>query len=308
MKKNLKKYFIKVNFLFFILVIFLFLMGDLIGLSIANKYLLCFFLIATIGMSHGAYDSQKARIFLYKKIRYSELLFYITYISLVLIVFYSWYLNPKISLIAFLIISSFHFGKEDLEIYTPKISKFRSLIFFLKGSLITLSSLYFKFNETNEIFNKLLFEKEFTLISNNLVNILLPINLLLQFIFYLSILFKKKISYIDVLVIIFEIFLTLIIFNLFNVIVAFTLYFCFMHSLKNILLIASELSSNIFIGIKIFILRSLPITIIVLLALFISLYFFSNFDTSESVIQKIIFISLASVTLPHILLHYFLEA
>jgi hypothetical protein len=46
----------------------------------------------------------------------------------------------------------------------------------------------------------------------------------------------------------------------------------------------------------------------VLLALFISLYFFSNFDTSESVIQKIIFIGLASVTLPHILLHYFLDA
>jgi len=308
MKQNLKKYFITVNFLFFILVIFLFLMEDLIGLSITSKYLLCFFLIATIGMSHGAYDGQKARIFLYKKIRYSQLLFYITYISLVLIVFYSWYLNPKFSLIAFLIISSFHFGKEDLEIYTSKMPKFRSLIFFLKGSLITLSSLYFKFNETNEIFNKLLFVKEFTLISNNLVNILLPINLLLQFIFYLSILFKKKISYIDVLVIFFEIFLTLIIFNLFNVIVAFTLYFCFMHSIKNIILIASELSSNIFIGIKIFILRSLPITIIVLLALFISLYFFSNFDTSESVIQKIIFIGLASVTLPHILLHYFLDA
>jgi type IV secretory pathway TrbL component len=80
-----------------------------------------------------------------------------------------------------------------------------------------------------------------------------------------------------------------------------------MHSLKNILVIASELNSNIFTGIKTFILRILPITIIVSLALFISLYVFSNFDIFEDVIQKIIFIGLASVTLPHILLHYFLD-
>jgi len=307
MKKNLKKNFCKVNFLFLMLVVFLYFIQNLISLSLTSKYLICFFLIATIGMSHGAYDGQKVRIFFYKKIRFSELLFYLTYVGLVLIVFFAWYLNPKISLITFLIISSFHFGKEDLEIYTTKISKFSSFIFFLKGSLTILSSLYFKFNETNEIFNKLLFTQEFTLISNNLVNILLPTNLLLQFIFYLYVLFKKKISYTDISIIIFEIFLTLIIFNLFNIIVAFTLYFCFMHSLKNILVIASELNSNIFTGIKTFILRSLPITIIVSLALFISLYVFSNFDIFEDVIQKIIFIGLASVTLPHILLHYFLD-
>ena len=79
MKKNLKKNFCKVNFLFLMLVVFLYFIQNLISLSLTSKYLICFFLIATIGMSHGAYDGQKVRIFFYKKIRFSELLFYLTF-------------------------------------------------------------------------------------------------------------------------------------------------------------------------------------------------------------------------------------
>ena len=307
METNLKKYLITINFLFFILILFLFLIQDLINLSSSNKYIICFFLIATIGVSHGAYDGHKAEKFFFKKIKYSKLLFYLTYISLALFVVYSWYLNPKISLIIFLIVSSFHFGKEDLEIYITRVFKFRSVIFFLKGSLIILLPLYFKFNETNEIFNKLFFTKEFTLISNNLAHVMLPINLLVQFLLYLYIFFKKKIFYKDLLVIFFEIALTIIIFIFFSTIVAFTLYFCFIHSLKNILVIASELNSNIYTGINTFILRALPITTITFFTLLASLYIFSNFDILENALQKIIFIGLASLTLPHIILHYFLE-
>jgi len=307
MNTNLKKYTAIINILFSILIIFLFIFQNLINLPFLNKSIICFFLIATIGISHGAYDSYKAQIFFYKNTKYTKLLFYLSYISLVLFVFYTWYLNPKLSLIIFLIISSLHFGKEDLEIYITRIFKFRSIIFFLKGSLIILLPLYFSFNETNEIFSKLLFSKQSSLIANNLVNILLPINLLFQFLFYLYFFLKKKISFKDLFVIIFEIFLTIIIFKFFSTIVAFTLYFCFIHSMKNILIIASELNSNIYTGIKTFALRALPITIVTFLILFVSLYFFSNIYILEDVLQKIIFIGLASLTLPHIILHYFLE-
>ena len=84
-------------------------MEYLITLSLTSKYLICFFLVATIGMSHGAYDSEKAKMFLYKKIKLKKTLFYLIYICLALIVFYVWHLSPKFSLITFLIISSFHF-------------------------------------------------------------------------------------------------------------------------------------------------------------------------------------------------------
>ena len=307
MEMILKKYFTNINYFFFVFIIFLLLIEDLVNLTVAIKYIICFFLIATIGISHGAYDSHKGLIFLNKKIKFSKLLFYLTYISLVLFVFIIWYLNPKISLTIFLIISSFHFGKEDLEIYITRIFKFRSIIFFLKGSLIVLLPLYFKPEETNEIFNNILFSYSSNLIPDNFVKLFLPVNLLIQFFFYMYIFSKRRLLYKDFLIIFFEILLTVIIFYFFSTITAFTLYFCFIHSLKNIIIISSQLNTNIYLGFKIFLLKSLPITILTFLILLASLYVFSNLETLEEVIQKIVFIGLASLTLPHIVLHYFID-
>ncbi len=307
MEMILKKYFMKLNYFFFVFIIFLLLIEDLVNLTVTTKYIICFFLIATIGISHGAYDSHKGLIFLNKKIKFSKLLFYLTYISLVLFVFIIWYLNPKISLTIFLIISSFHFGKEDLEIYITKIFKFRSIIFFLKGSLIVLLPLYFKPEETNEIFNNILFSYSSNLIPDNFVKLFLPLNLLIQFFFYVYIFSKRRLLYKDFLIIFFEILLTVIIFYFFSTITAFTLYFCFIHSLKNIIIISSQLNTNVYLGFKIFLLKSLPITTLTFLILLASLYVFSNLETLEEVIQKIVFIGLASLTLPHIVLHYFID-
>jgi Brp/Blh family beta-carotene 15,15'-monooxygenase len=307
MEMILKKYFANINYFFFVFIIFLLLIEDLVNLTVTIKYIICFFLITTIGISHGAYDSHKGLIFLNKKIKFSKLLFYLTYISLVLFVFIIWYLNPKISLTIFLIISSFHFGKEDLEIYITRIFKFRSIIFFLKGSLIVLLPLYFKPEETNEIFNNILFSYSSNLIPDNFVKLFLPLNLLIQFFFYVYIFSKRRLLYKDFLIIFFEIVLTVIIFYFFSTITAFTLYFCFIHSLKNIIIISSQLNTNIYLGFKIFLLKSLPITILTFLILLASLYVFSNLETLEEVIQKIVFIGLASLTLPHIVLHYFID-
>ena len=307
MEMILKKYFTNTNYFFFVFIIFLLLIEDLVNLTVTIKYIICFFLITTIGISHGAYDSHKGLIFLNKKIKFSKLLFYLTYISLVLFVFIIWYLNPKISLTIFLIISSFHFGKEDLEIYITRIFKFRSIIFFLKGSLIVLLPLYFKPEETNEIFNNILFSYSSNLIPDNFVKLFLPVNLLIQFFFYVYIFSKRRLLYKDFLIIFFEILLTVIIFYFFSTITAFTLYFCFIHSLKNIIIISSQLNTNIYLGFKIFLLKSLPITILTFLILLASLYVFSNLETLEEVIQKIVFIGLASLTLPHIVLHYFID-
>jgi Brp/Blh family beta-carotene 15,15'-monooxygenase len=291
MSKVVKKYFVNINYFFIALVIFLLLIQSKVDLTITTKYIICFFLL----------------VFLKEKINFPKLLFYFTYISLVLFVFFFWYLNPKISLIVFLILSSFHFGKEDLEIYISKIFRFRVIIFFLKGSLIILLPLYFKYDETNEIFNSILFLQSSTLIPSIFVKLLLPLNLLLQFFFYIYILIKRNILYKDFLIIFSEIFLIIIIFYLFSIITAFTLYFCFIHSLKNIIAISNELNSNIYLGFRSFLLKSLPITVITFLLLFLSLFVLTSIEPLEEVIQKTIFIGLASLTLPHIVLHYFID-
>jgi Brp/Blh family beta-carotene 15,15'-monooxygenase len=269
--------------------------------------MLCFLLIATIGISHGAYDGKIGEILFNDKFKNSKFIFYFIYTALVFLVFIFWYLNPLISLIIFLLISSLHFGKEDLEIYLDKKYRHLPLLFFLKGSLIILLPLFFNFEKTNLIFNTILFSNNYLLLSNNYVKFILAINLLMQVLFYLYIYFIKKLNRSDFFSIIFEIFLIIIIFYLFTPIVAFTLYFCFMHSVKNILLISDELNSNLFRGFQIFVKRSLFLTLITFFILLISLFFLIKFDLLENSIEKIIFIALASLTLPHIILHYIAE-
>ncbi len=278
MNYNLKKNFNNINFFFLLLISILSIIGFFLDLSSTYIYFFCFILIATIGISHGAYDGKKGEVLFYKKFKNLKFIFYFTYISLVISVFVFWYLNPLISLIIFLIVSSLHFGKEDLEIYLEKKYKYLLFIFFLKGSLIILLPLFFNFEQTNLIFNTILFSKDYILLSHNYVKFILIVNLLIQILFYL-----------------------------FNPIVAFTLYFCFMHSLKNILLISSELNPRLFKGLKLFLKQSLFLTLITFFILFIGLIFLINFDFLEKSIEKIIFIGLASLTLPHIVLHYFSE-
>lgn len=307
MNYNLKKYFNINNFFFLLLICILSVINFFLDLPSSYIYILCFLLIATIGVSHGAYDGKKGEVLFNDKFKNSKFIFYFIYTTLVILVFIFWYLNPLISLIIFLLISSLHFGKEDLEIYLDKKYRHLPLLFFLKGSLIILLPLFFNFEKTNLIFNTILFSNNYLLLSNNYVKFILAINLLMQVLFYLYIYFIKKLNRSDFFSIIFEIFLIIIIFYLFTPIVAFTLYFCFMHSVKNILLISDELNSNLFRGFQIFVKQSLFLTLITFFILLISLFFLIKFDLLENSIVKIIFIALASLTLPHIILHYIAE-
>tara|TARA_B110000444_G_C18320091_1_gene357983 strand:- start:271 stop:498 length:228 start_codon:yes stop_codon:yes gene_type:complete len=66
-------------------------------------------------------------------------------------------------------------------------------------------------------------------------------------------------------------------------------------------------SDNIINGFFSFIRKALPLTILTAIFYIISLYFLSNFYEINDAILKIIFIGLASLTFPHILLEYLLE-
>ena len=76
----------------------------------------CLFLILTIGISHGALDDQKGKklsqLYNVKK----SYLFYLIYslIGIGIIIF--WLFFPTMSLIFFLIVALYHFGKEDKEL------------------------------------------------------------------------------------------------------------------------------------------------------------------------------------------------
>ena len=92
--------------------------------------LVCFFLILTIGVSHGAYDNIKGKSLL-KSYNINHIyIFYLSYILFGTIVILSWIVAPTISLLIFLIIASFHFGKEDSQFLIKKSSIINSILFF----------------------------------------------------------------------------------------------------------------------------------------------------------------------------------
>jgi hypothetical protein len=57
----------------------------------------------------------------------------------------------------------------------------------------------------------------------------------------------------------------------------------------------------------IFIKKAMPLTVLTAIFFIVSLYFLSNYYQLNDAILKIIFIGLASLTFPHILLEYILD-
>ena len=269
---------------------------------------ICLLLILSIGVSHGSLDNEKGRRLLQIFGINSFFIFYLSYIFISLIVIILWLIIPSISLIIFLIVASYHFGKEDTQFLIIRNSYLNQLLFFLKGSLIILAPLYFHFDETISIFKLLLIDNEsfykfldlietnkillYSIILSTLSNIIL---------FTKNFDFKKFTIFLDY-------FSILIINYYFSPLVAFTIYFCFLHSVRHSISLIVELNENDLIkGLKIFTKKALPLTILTATFCFLGLYLLNNTYNFDSSILKIIFIGLASLTFPHILLEYLIE-
>ena len=101
---------------------------------------------------------------------------------------------------------------------------------------------------------------------------------------------------------------SIVILNLFlTPILAFTIYFCFLHSVRHSFSLIKEIDRSFKKGIKKFIIKALPLTLITGLIFLISIYFLNNLYKIDEAIYKVIFIGLASLTFPHILLEYLIE-
>ena len=103
-------------------------------------------------------------------------------------------------------------------------------------------------------------------------------------------------------------FFSLIILNLFlTPILAFTIYFCFLHSIRHSITLIFELDKSFKSGLKKFINKAIPLTFVTGVIFLIAVYFLNSSYKLDEAIYKVIFIGLASLTFPHILLEYLLE-
>ncbi|WP_435116086.1 Brp/Blh family beta-carotene 15,15'-dioxygenase [Candidatus Pelagibacter bacterium nBUS_49] len=270
--------------------------------------LICLFLILVIGVSHGSLDHIKGKrllkIFDIKNVFF----FYVSYILLAIFIIIAWVLLPVISLLLFLIIASYHFGKEDTQFLTTNTNSINLLLYFFKGSLIILAPMFFHFDETVAIYKFLLVEDEtfYTILDYIETNKILLIGIVLStlssvLLFIKEFEIKKFVIFLD--------YFSIIILNYYlSPLVAFTLYFCFLHSLRHSISLIFEIDNFDFNnGLIKFLKKALPLTILTAIFCVISLFFLNNIYDLNSSILKVIFIGLASLTFPHILLEYLLE-
>ena len=301
MKYQIKKINLNHSFIFFLfsniisLIVFKF-----INLNISS--LICLFLILIIGVSHGSLDHEKGKK-LFKILNIKSIsFFYLSYVLISILVIFIWIIIPSSSLIIFLAVASYHFGKEDTVFKVKKRVLSNEILFFLKGSSIIISPLLFQRDSTNEIFatlNFYVFESpffnDFTLI----------IFLVLGFFSNIYLTIDKSINFKNIMILDY---FSIIILNIFlTPILAFTLYFCFLHSVRHSFSLINEIDRSFKIGLKKFIMKAIPLTLITGLIFLSSIYFLNNLYEIDEAIYKVIFIGLASLTFPHILLEYLLE-
>ncbi len=281
--------------LFFLALIFL--STKILNLNYEIPFLpiICFFLISTIGITHGALDNSKGnKILKLYKIK-QNYFFYLVYIILAILVIFIWSIFSLFTLCIFLIVASYHFGKEDSNFEVAKKSKFMGILYLFKGSAVVWTPLIFHSDETLKIFEIL-----------NVSLISIDINFLIFFLFisFISNFFIND----DILVSVAD-WLTILMLNVtFVPLIAFTIYFCFLHSVRHSISLIFEINEKNFNkGLKIFIKKALPLTILTGIFYLIAVFYLMNFYTLDESILKVIFIGLASLTFPHILLEYLIE-
>ena len=262
------------------------------------KTIICFFLISIIGVSHGSLDHIKGySLMKFYKIN-NRYLFYPIYIFCCLLVIFFWKMIPFISLILFLLVASYHFGKEDSCVGSVIKKKFINILYLLKGLLVVIAPLLFHTEETLQIFQ----------ILN--VNLILPHENYLLIILLISFIANWIIMNVSNNGVFFLAdWLTILTLNIFfSPLVAFTIYFCFLHSVRHSFGLIYEMDKKNFkAGLNKFLKKALPLTVVTAVLFILSVYILTNYYVLDDAILKVIFIGLASLTFPHILLEYLIE-
>ena len=253
--------------------------------------IISFLLIFFIGLPHGSFDGAVASLVGFRnRIQFLQFLFY--YLALFFLVILFWLYFPIISLFIFIVMTIAHFGLCDWTNF--RISKYKYPISFTYGMTVIFGIIFFNEDQSFLIFEYLTNEKIYNFQKYFLIPYFLTLFSIIYFI-YLSF-FEKKLRKGVI-----EILFFLLVFYLLDPLLGFTIYFCFFHTYKHL----KHLIRNIYLNLpnkKFVIYSTVVFTVISWFGgLVIVYYLVQNFSLYESIL-KVIFIGLAALTLPHMIL------
>ena len=251
-----------------------------------------FFLLPLIwpGIAHGSLDYEVGKKIGLINNKYQSLMFFIVYIILAILFAVFWLISPDTFMIIFLALSIFHFGSSDQILLLD--TKFEFLEVLLRGSIPIVIPFFFFKEQVFEIFQFLSINNLFL---EKLLFFLHYYNFLLIFLFITTVFLlvkNDKITTQKKLVFLVETIFLVFCFIYFEPLISFSLYFCFLHSVRHLM---NEKKNLNFSYIKT-IIKTLPLTFLTFLSL-IFIYVF--LESYEYKFLSILFISLASLTVPH---------
>ena len=246
-----------------------------------NSIIFLLLVVTFFGLPHGALDTlvaKKNRVFTNF---YGFSLFNLGYLGLASCIFLIWHLVPFLSLIIFLLISAWHFSED----WKNQLNTFQRTILGL--NIINLPVFFYP-NEVTIIY-EILVDK-----VNILPLISIQENLMYILFLLLGIVIARNTNNKLLLFQITTIFLSSI---FLSPLYYFISYFCFFHSIKNFHETVNELKTE---KDKIMIFLIINTIITVIFGFFLFFFFLDGPITSK--IVSMVFIGLASLTVPHMLL------
>ena len=246
-----------------------------------NSIIFLLLVVTFFGLPHGALDTLVAKKNRIYSNFYGFSLFNLGYLSLASSIFFIWYLVPFLSLIIFLLISAWHFSED----WKNQLNTFQRTILGL--NIINLPVFFYP-NEVTIIY-EILVDK-----VNILPLISIQENLMYILFLLLGIVIARNTNNKLLLFQITTIFLSSI---FLSPLYYFISYFCFFHSIKNFHETVNELKTE---KDKIMIFLIINTIITVIFGFFLFFFFLDGPITSK--IVSMVFIGLASLTVPHMLL------
>ena len=255
------------------------------------QYYFLLIAVTIIGIPHGFFDYSIAQRLFNKNVNW---IYHFTfgYIFLSILYFYLWIMMPLLALLIFLAISAFHFGFEEIPTMKYDISNY--ILVLILGSIPIILPILFHTDQVFFIFNQIT--------DSNLAMIYVSIYIyILYFFLVLYSLYSIGMRHSMVYLILIPNLIIL------PPLISFILYFCFHHSIKHYIisiydddLVPEKYSIKGYL--QIIIMASVFFTI---LTIFVLLKLSSS--SIDIIIAKYIFILLACLTLPHLLLNIYYD-
>lgn len=278
-------------------------------LFVSSSLLVALVLIVFIGIPHGANDHLLFFNLINKSVdkkTKKSTLFFASYIGLILLYVCFWYLFPTFSLGLFILMSIYHFGQSNLYV-SPIESKFVKLIsIFLSGSFVLLTPIFAHIETALPVIQTLAKNADYLAISKELGNKLAICAGILMLILWVILVISKHVNFKNGLFEILNVFLLFGLFYYSPLWIGFAIYFTLWHAIPSI-----EDQINFFKTTRVnynlgkYVREILPFSMIAILGLLLAFQYSGDYISINQGIA-LLFIFIAVITLPHMIMMDFL--